>query len=75
MRRALAVFLAVAMTDALWTHYIQAASDGHRFPAAAYSALIVLVGAFVTMQYVRDRIYIVPAVLGAFVGTYLSVHI
>ena len=73
MKRAVAVFLAVALTDSLWTSWIRAASSGEPFWAALYSALIVLVGAYVTMAYVRDRIYILPAILGAFVGTYLSV--
>jgi hypothetical protein len=73
MIRALAVFLAVAVSDIMWTRYIIHASSGASFPAASYAAGIVVVGAFVTLAYVRDRIYIIPAVLGAFVGTYLSV--
>ena len=74
MKRGVAVFLAVALTDSLWTGWIRAASDGSALPAASYSALIVLVGAFVTCSYVKDRIYLIPAVLGAFVGTWLSVR-
>jgi hypothetical protein len=73
MIRALAVFLAVAVSDWLWTKYIVTASTGLAFLAASYAAGIVVVGAFVTLAYVRDRIHIIPAVLGAFVGTYLSV--
>jgi hypothetical protein len=49
------------------------ASTGLALPAATYAAGIVVVSAFVTLAYVRDRIYIIPAVVGAWVGTYLSV--
>jgi hypothetical protein len=73
MIRAIAVFLAVAVSDAMWTHYIIHASTGQSFAAASYAAGIVIASAFVTLAFVRDRIYIIPAVLGAFVGTFLSV--
>lgn len=73
MIRALAVFLAVAVTDALWTGWMRSASEGHAVHAAGYSALIVLAGAYVTCAYIKDRIYLIPAVLGAAIGTYLSV--
>jgi hypothetical protein len=41
--------------------------------AGLASAAIILTGAFVTLAYVQDRRYLLPAVLGAFAGTYLSV--
>jgi hypothetical protein len=71
--KALGVFLAVALADGLWTLYIVAAAARLPLPAALYSTGIVLTGAFVTLAYVRDRWYLLPAALGAFAGTYLSV--
>jgi len=68
-----AVFLAVALADALWSLYMLAVAAREPVVAGCYSAGIVLAGAFVTVQYVKDRRYLLPAVLGAFVGTYLSV--
>lgn len=73
MIRALAVFLAVAVADGLWTRWAVAAGAGQALPAALYSSAIVVVSAFVTLAYLRDRLYIIPAVLGAFLGTYYSV--
>ena len=73
MRHAL-VFGAVAIADAMWTRYTLAVSGHHAYEAAIYSALIVVVGGFVTLSYVKDRRYLLPAALGAFLGTYLSVR-
>jgi hypothetical protein len=73
MIRALAVFLAVAVADGLWTRWAVAAGSGEALAAALYSSAIVVVSAFVTLAFVRDRLFILPAVLGAFIGTYFSV--
>lgn len=74
MIRHLGVALAVALADSLWAFYIQAVGAGRPALSGAYSAAIVLCGAFVTLALVRDRRYLVSAVLGAFGGTYLSVR-
>ena len=36
---------------------------------AASGRVIYLVGGFVTTEYVHDRIYMIPAMIGAFLGT------
>lgn len=67
------VFLAVAIVDIFWTQYIIAAQN-HRFlQAGLYSLLIILIGAFSTRSYVHDGMMVIPAALGAFVGTALTV--
>jgi hypothetical protein len=35
---------------------------------------LICCGAFVTVAYVQDRWQLIPASVGAFVGTYLSVR-
>lgn len=72
--RHVAVFLAVAVADWFWTKYTLAVSAGLALEAGGYSAAIVVVGGFVTLSYVKDRRYLLPAALGAFLGTALSVH-
>jgi hypothetical protein len=70
----LAVFLAVALADALWSRYILAASTRQAGIASLYSAGIVLVGGFTTLAYVDDPRYLLPAALGAVAGTYWAVR-
>jgi hypothetical protein len=66
----LAVFVAVAIADALWTLYVRAAAEGRALHAASYSALIVLAGGVTTVALASSPAYLVPAVCGAFVGTW-----
>lgn len=67
----LAVFLAVAISDGLWTGYIRAVTMARPLRAAVFSALLVAAGAVVTVSVVGDHLTVIPASLGAFVGTYL----
>ena len=72
--KAALVFLAVALADVLWTRYILCASERRAVAAAVYSAGIVLVGGMTTLAYVDDPRYLVPAALGAIVGTWVTVR-
>lgn len=69
-----AVFAAVAVSDAIWTLWIASVAAHRPIVAGLASAALVLCGAFVTRSYVSDKRYLLPAVLGAYVGTWLSVH-
>lgn len=66
------VFIAVACADALWTLYVQAAANNKKLKASLVSAAIILAGSFVTLEYVENPILIIPAALGAFFGTYVT---
>jgi hypothetical protein len=68
--KALGVFLAVLVADALWTLYILAASERKPVRAASYSAAIVLAGGITTLAVVASPWYLLPASAGAFVGTW-----
>ena len=69
----LAVFAAMGVTDYLYASWSTAVTARRATQAAAYSAGIVLCGAFAITEYVSDPWLIVPATQGAFLGTYLSV--
>lgn len=72
--RALYVFLAVALMDYCWARYIRATAERRPLHAGGYAAGLLLVSALVVVSYVEDHALILPAVAGAFVGTYLSVR-
>lgn len=71
--KALGVFLAVAVADWLWSRYILHAAARRAGAASLYSGGIVLVGGVTTLAYVADPRYLVPAAMGAVVGTYWAV--
>ena len=68
------VFLAVAAADVCWTHYFIETTNKHAVKAAAWSALIVALGAFTTVSYVHERGLIIAAVFGAFAGTWATIR-
>lgn len=67
------VFLAVALADVCWTKYFLEAANKNATKAAAWSAVIVLLGSYTTVEYVGNALLVIPAALGAFAGTYLTV--
>lgn len=73
MITAILVFLSVALVDVFWTRYFQSVAEKGATKAGLYSSLIILIGAFSTRSYVHDGWLVIPAALGAFVGTYFTV--
>lgn len=72
--RAASVFAAGVMLDVVWARYTIAVQARRAVVAATFAAAILLFGAVGVTAYVDDPIYLVPAIAGAFVGTYLAVR-
>lgn len=68
----LLVFFLTAISDAVWTYYIQASSSKQTAKAVVASGVIVLVGSLVTLEVVDDRWMLIPMVLGAMAGTFAT---
>ena len=69
----LTVFAIAAVLDSIWAEYIAAIRDRVPFRAGVFGALTVGLGAFNLSLIVTDWRFLLPAMLGAFTGTYLSV--
>ena len=69
----LAVFVISALADMAWAIYTRHVVLHHAVPAAVWSAIIMLIVGFNTIAYTENHWLIVPAVAGAFVGTYVAV--
>ena len=69
--KAVLVFVAAGMTNAVWTLYIRHAGAGNAWRASVYSSLIVFMSAFVTVEYVSDKRLVVVAAIGGGLGTFL----
>ena len=66
------VVVATGLSDYVWARYIHTVADSQRFDASVWSAVVVILGALVITSYVDDRRLILPAGIGAFIGTYLA---
>jgi hypothetical protein len=75
VKRLALVGVATALTDGFWTIYIKQVAAHHLLLAALASSAIVLLGGFITVSYIDDRRSIYAAVLGAFIGTAISMSL
>jgi uncharacterized protein YqgC (DUF456 family) len=67
------VVLALTLADICWTMYFTETANKHATKAATWSALIILCGSFATVSFVHDKRLIVAAMIGAFLGTYITI--
>lgn len=67
------VFVATLVTDALWALYMIHVGKKNPVRSASYGSLIHILSAFTVISYTKDTLYIIPLVLGSFLGTYLTV--
>jgi hypothetical protein len=70
----LSVMLSMIVADAAWTYYFIKVEERKSVPAGLWASAITLAGAFVTVNYVNDRTLLIAALIGSFLGTYLSVE-
>ena len=68
------VFITVCFSDFIWSKYIIHVSKGNAISASLYGASTYLIGSLITLTYIHDYKMIIPATLGALLGTYLSVR-
>ncbi|MFA6365497.1 MAG: hypothetical protein WCW78_03810 [Candidatus Paceibacterota bacterium] len=70
----LLIFGATVLSDMLWAFYIRRSNDGKALSAALFSSAIILSGGLVVVAYVENNWYLLPAALGAFIGTFISIQ-
>ncbi len=75
MKLAIAVFLTTFFTDVMWTMCIRKTAQGRALGAAVCSMILVLLSAVTITSFVGNPIYIIPAAIGAFAGTYITVRV
>lgn len=68
------VFLAMTALDFVYAEWAKACADRRPMAASLYAALLILLAGYVTRSYVEDAWMLIPACLGAFAGTWLSVR-
>lgn len=67
------VFLLYAALDALYAYYTVVCAAGRPVKAAISAAFIYAMGAYGLKLFVTNGWYVIPIVLGAMLGTYVTV--
>lgn len=68
-----AIFFALFFTDIVWALYIRWSAKGLAFRAAVSSIFIYTIGAFTFAEFIKDLWVVIPASLGCFFGTYVTI--
>jgi tryptophan-rich sensory protein len=69
------VFLLSFMVNCFYALYVLNVSHGKTLLAAIFGECVVLCGAIITINYVKDNLLLIPLIVGGFLGTLLSVKI
>lgn len=67
------VFLALFALDFVWAKYTYAMTNRWPWISSGYASAIILLNGVATISFVKDPILVIPAMLGAFAGTFLAV--
>ncbi len=67
------VFFAILLADVCWTYYFIKVAEKRVLASGIWSSLIMALGSFSIERYTQDHTLIWAAIIGAFVGTTLSV--
>ena len=69
----ISIILSVALADICWVFYFIKIEERKAMAASLWSGVIVALGAFSVENYVADNTFVFAAIIGAFIGTYVSV--
>ena len=69
----LGVMISVAIADICWVHYFIKVEERKAVIAGWWSVGIIGLGAISVEGYVHDPTLIIAAMIGAFIGTYITI--
>jgi uncharacterized membrane protein YfcA len=75
IEKALLVFGVALIVDILWVWYIKSVDSDKAWQASTSGTLIYSISAVITIHYVENHWYLIPMILGAFLGTFFAIKI
>lgn len=71
----LITFLALFFTDIINALYIKAINNERPLFASLWATLVTLAAGVAIINYTKDNLMLIPALLGAFAGTYVGLKL
>ena len=68
-------FLAVFVTDLLYVYFVKSIQEDQPISAGLWSMVVTLTASIAVINYTEDHYALIPALLGAFAGTWLGMKI
>ena len=70
----ISVAVCMFLADICWAYYFIKIDERKSAAAGMWAVLIYMFGAFTVTSYMQDKTLIVAAMIGSFLGTYLTVE-
>lgn len=70
---ALAVFVAYLLIDAMYAYYTLSITRKRPVAAATVGSLMYVLIAFGILNFVQNYLYVIPMIIGSWIGTYVIV--
>ncbi len=67
------IFVAYFIYDVLYAHYTLSVASLKATSAATFGAILYTISAFGVLSYVENLLYVIPMVLGGWLGTYWAI--
>jgi uncharacterized membrane protein YfcA len=71
----LITFIAVLATDLLYVYFVKNIQADRPLAAAWWSMVVTFTASVAVINYTEDHWQLVPALIGAFVGTYIGMKV
>ncbi len=68
-------FLSLFFIDAVNAFYIDALNSDRKIVASLWASILTVLGCIAVINYVNNHIMLIPAILGAFIGTYVGMKL
>lgn len=69
------VFTATVIADWLWARWTIACAEKRAIAASLYSSGLILCSGFTVLEFTREPVLLIPAAIGAAVGTYIAIRL
>jgi Na+/glutamate symporter len=68
-------FLSVFFTDIFYTYYLKAVQESHALKASFWASVVFCIACVAVINYTSNHALLLPAALGAFLGTYVGIKL
>jgi len=68
-------FFAIFVLDIVYTYYLRCVANNQVMGASLWSVACYLLGSYAIIEYTTNHLMMIPAILGAFCGTYAGMKL
>ena len=68
-------FAAIFLLDIVYTYYLRCVANNQVMGASLWSVACYMLGSYAVIEYTSNNLLMIPAMLGAFCGTYAGMKL